>query len=299
MLNIITRNGRRNAVYILLALGALASIGLSGYNPFNQMTAKGMLMPQLPVRAEQSHFDTISKRAYAASIVQHEVEITSGDRNVTIELAASNNNRNTSLEKGSTKKFVINIGMPKTGTTSLTDFLKQNGYECAHWRADGTIVGIEVRKNLFSNALKDFNCITQLDYCHWVSKAENISRCIWPQHEMLTELVSRFPDAKYVYTTRNTTAWFDSVSRWSDLLDRIRFSNTPGLQYGATDDEVKKWYEAKQKAAQLFFQQTHQDNRLFILPVEKSQSLAPELFVFLGINNTSVTLKYPESNTNS
>lgn len=118
---------------------------------------------------------------------------------------------------------------------------------------------------------------------------------------MLTEFVSRFPDAKYVYTTRNTTAWFDSVSRWGDLLDRIRFSNTPGLQYGASDDDVKKWYEAKQKAAELFFQQTGKENRLFILPVEKSQSMAPDLLVFLfggNINNTSVTLKYPQVNTN-
>ena len=73
------------SVHILLALGALASLGLSGYNSFYRMTAKGMLVPQLPERAEQSHFDTISKRAYAASLVQHEIEVTSGDRNVTWE----------------------------------------------------------------------------------------------------------------------------------------------------------------------------------------------------------------------
>ena len=61
---------RVGSVYILLALGALASLGPSGLNPFNQMAEKGVLKLQLPVRAEQSHFDTISKRAYAASLVQ-------------------------------------------------------------------------------------------------------------------------------------------------------------------------------------------------------------------------------------
>mmetsp|Transcript_6464 Transcript_6464/g.26183 ORF Transcript_6464/g.26183 Transcript_6464/m.26183 type:complete len:275 (+) Transcript_6464:218-1042(+) len=72
------------SVYILLALGAV-SLGLSGVNPFNQMAVKGVLKLQLPVRTEQPQFDTISKRAYRLSLVQHEVEITDGDRNVTWE----------------------------------------------------------------------------------------------------------------------------------------------------------------------------------------------------------------------
>ena len=204
------------------------------------------------------------------------------------------------MEPGS-RRFVINIGMPKAGTSSLTSFLNQQGYECAHWKANGIYVGIEVRRHLFSNALKDFNCFTQLDYCEWVSKAENISRCIWPQREMLTEFVSSFPKAKFVYTTRNASTWLDSVSRWGDLLDRIRFSNTPGLQYGASDDEVKKWYEVSRNAAQLFFQQTGKGNQLFVLPVEKSQIMAPDLLAFLfgeDINNTNVTLNYPQTNKN-
>ncbi len=191
-------------VYILLALGGLATLGFSGLNPFNQMTAKVMLMLRLPVRTEQPQFDTELK----ASVIEKPLRMQQGS---------------------GLRRLVINIGMPKTGTSSLTSFLNQQGYECAHWRANRTHVGIEVRRHLFSNALKDFNCFTQLDYCEWVSKAENISRSIWPQHEMLTEFVSRYPKAKYVYTTRNTSTWFDSVSRWGDILDRIRFSSTPGI----------------------------------------------------------------------
>ena len=76
---------RACSVCILLALGALASLGPSGLNPLYQMAVKGVLKLQLPVREEQSHFDTISKRAYAASLVQHEVVITDGDRNATWE----------------------------------------------------------------------------------------------------------------------------------------------------------------------------------------------------------------------
>ena len=73
------------SVCILLAIGALASLGPCGLNLVNQMAVKGVLKLKLPVRTEQPQFDTISKRAYAASLVQHEVEITDGDRSVTWE----------------------------------------------------------------------------------------------------------------------------------------------------------------------------------------------------------------------
>jgi hypothetical protein len=155
------------------------------------------------------------------------------------------------------------------------------------------------RRHLFGNVPGDFDCITQLDFCEWVSKTRNISRCIWPQHDMLSELVSRYPAAKYVYTTRNTTTWFDSLSRWGDFLDRIRFSNTPGLECGASDADVKKWYDTKHKAVQRFFQQTGEENRLFMLPVENTQSMAPDLLDFLfkgNINKANVTREYPREN---
>lgn len=206
------------------------------------------------------------------------------------------------------KPFIINIGMPKTGTSSLSTFLNQQGFRCAQWQVGDTKIGNEMElsirsgRQLFGDYLSDFNCITQLDCCDWVSQAENLSKCIWPQHDLLSELVSRYPAAKYVYTTRNTTTWFDSVSRWGDFLDRIRFSNTPGLQYGASDADIKKWYEAKQETAQRFFQQTGKENRLVMLPLEKSQIMASDLLDFLfegNIEKAKVTREYPRDNRNS
>jgi len=87
----------------------------------------------------------------------------------------------------------------------------------------------------------------------------------------------------------------------STKSDRIRFSNTPGLLYGASADNIRDWYETKQNAAQHFFKQLGKENRLFILPVEKAQNLAPDLLGFLFNGNTSkvnVTLEYPQVNVN-
>ena len=87
MLNSRTRNGIRNAVCIFLALGPLASLGLSSFNPFHPDDSKWYeLYTMTSSTRGTTSFDMVSKRAYAASIVlQYELDSSSVDRNVTWE----------------------------------------------------------------------------------------------------------------------------------------------------------------------------------------------------------------------
>ena len=263
-------------------------------------------LPRVAVRREQNAYLGKSTHEFDTLISSGKLPVLKGNTKDDVEYQQSHATFLDVLDKHTRSKLpgplVINLGMPKTGTTSLTKYFKQLGIECAHWKTkDKRIIGEAMTSSLHSKKpifkdLPNVRCLTQMDFCRWTDKKRRISECFWPQIDMLQTLVKRFPSAKFILTTRNVDSWFDSVSRWSDLLDRIRCSSSSLLRYNATDEEVKTWFVNHTNSVKAFVE----SKNLMELTLEAAQTQAEAVKSFV-FGNEHVSLpksEYPKSNIN-
>jgi hypothetical protein len=151
---------------------------------------------------------------------------------------------------------IIVVGLPKSGTTSVTAFLKSFSINAAHqfipldkcsnypnlypisaievdqklkWKSvklptHKCFVGNLIHKSLSQNQdplsilfhYKYF-AITQMDACYEVN--------YWPQIDALNSILNAYPNAYYIHTIRpNLTAHVNSILHWSDLSHRMKVS---------------------------------------------------------------------------
>lgn len=148
---------------------------------------------------------------------------------------------------------LIVIGLPKSGTTSLTEFLKMFGIKAAHQFFDmsncreiwpvpavsvdndikwkrirypthkcfvGELIQLaigEKKHPLFYVFESGIFAVSQMDACYEVD--------VWPQIDALTFFMESYPNAYYVHTIRpNVTAHVNSIMHWSDLPKRMRLN---------------------------------------------------------------------------
>lgn len=88
---------------------------------------------------------------------------------------------------------VFGIGLPKTGTVSLTHALKILGYSAIHQPLPGQIPGLEK-----TVALYDASCGTQLAW-----------------NDNYKQLDKFFPNSRFILTTRSLSSWLRSYETWS------------------------------------------------------------------------------------
>lgn len=151
---------------------------------------------------------------------------------------------------------IINLGLPKSGTTTLGEALKQAGLRVADWRirpgqTDNraivrSFVGRLMYDGYFSHGdplalMPEFDAFSEIDI---VRNGLNL----WPQTDwgLLSAIRQHHPGARFVLTYRDAAALSDSMARWSNLGNRRLPQNTiPGLPlgYGQTDGERIRWIE--------------------------------------------------------
>ncbi|UWQ07040.1 sulfotransferase [Aliiroseovarius crassostreae] len=151
---------------------------------------------------------------------------------------------------------VINLGLPKSGTTTLGQALKQAGMNVADWRIrrgqskDDRLARTFVGKLMYDGYFQDgdplskmaeFDAFTEIDV---VREGLNL----WPQCDwgLLAAIRAHHPGAKFVLTHRDPVKLSDSMGRWSNLgRTRLPSNAIPGLPegYGRTDAERIRWIE--------------------------------------------------------
>lgn len=152
---------------------------------------------------------------------------------------------------------VINLGLPKSGTTTLGHALKVSGLKTADYRIrphqtrDETLrrqfVGQLMYEGYFHQGdplarMEDFDCFTEI----------NVLRgdlSIWPQMDwgLIDAIRTCHPGARFVASWRDPRAMSDSMLRWSNLgTERLPRGHIPGLPagFGVTTDERIRWIEA-------------------------------------------------------
>lgn len=151
---------------------------------------------------------------------------------------------------------VVNLGLPKTGTTSLARALKVAGFRVADHRIRPRQTDNETLKDAFVAELlyqgffqsgdpaeffEDFTALTEVS-CLRKGKS------LWPQMDfaMIDAIRVHHPEVRFVASRRDSWDVSQSMLAWSDLgTDRLIAADVPGLPagYGETTSERVKWID--------------------------------------------------------
>ena len=129
------------------------------------------------------------------------------------------------------RPLVLNLGLPKTGTTSIAAYFACNGWRSSHWNCGNAskcavcmmswLVAVAQREHSGSRGWRerldmsgelqrhcgDFDVFAEIDL-------QMHSACIYPQVEHLHTLVRVLPKACFILTVRPMEHWLRSVRAW-------------------------------------------------------------------------------------
>lgn len=151
---------------------------------------------------------------------------------------------------------VVNLGLPKTGTTTLARALKIAGYRVADHRIRPRQTETAALKDAFvaellyrgffqsgdpAELLENFNAVTEMSCLRK-------GRSLWPQMDfaMIDAIRKHHPDVRFLASRRDAWDVSQSMLAWSDLgTDRLHSADIPGLPagYGETSAERVAWIE--------------------------------------------------------
>jgi hypothetical protein len=153
---------------------------------------------------------------------------------------------------------LVNLGLPKSGTTTLATALTHAGWVAAdhklrrvHSRAPGlggTFIAKQLYDGYFSASGDPFAVLDRFyDALTEVSVLKG-PLSLWPQcdYAMIKAMRQARPDLRFVATWRPPEAVSDSMRRWTNLgTDRLPHGAIPGLPhgYGVTDRTRIRWIE--------------------------------------------------------
>ena len=152
---------------------------------------------------------------------------------------------------------VVNLGLPKSGTTTLARALREAGFTVADYRIRkgqthrpdlrGRYVGGRIYHGYFTSGdplteLGEFDAFTEVS----VLRA---AQSFWPQTDfgVIEAIRSHHPGAKFLASSRDAADHAMSLLRWSDLgSHRLPRHTIPGLPrgFGETNHERIRWIEA-------------------------------------------------------
>ncbi|MDJ0822147.1 MAG: hypothetical protein QNJ09_10125 [Paracoccaceae bacterium] len=150
----------------------------------------------------------------------------------------------------------VNLGLPKSGTTTLQKALEDVGWLVADHKVRRTVAkypdtgGTFIARQIYNGYFETGDPFRYLDFYDALGEinALNGPRSYWPQCEYaLVQAMRASPaNVKFVATWRPPADISDSVGRWSNLgSQRLPRANVPGLphDFGGTDAERIRWIE--------------------------------------------------------
>jgi len=152
--------------------------------------------------------------------------------------------------------MIVNLGLPKSGTTTLDQALQSAGLKVADHkmrRADAPrpeLAGRPVARVLYDGYFQTGDPLADLGQYDALGEISilrpNLS--LWPQTDwgLLSALRDRHPETLFVATRRPAAAISDSMMRWRNLgTQRMPNGAIPGLPvgYGATTGEQLRWID--------------------------------------------------------
>lgn len=147
---------------------------------------------------------------------------------------------------------IINLGLPKSGTTTLARAFSEAGLTVADWmlRAPNGdklgFVGRQMYAGWFESGdpllhMRDYDAFTEISV---IRRGRNY----WPQTDwaLLDAIRRHHPGALFLLSARDPVQHADSMRRWSNLgRRRLPEHEVPGLPlgHGAGPGELERWIE--------------------------------------------------------
>lgn len=147
---------------------------------------------------------------------------------------------------------VINLGLPKSGTTTLGKALERAGFRVADYRLRHQrderrgFVGILMYRGYYETGdplhyLAEFNALSEVEVLRQHRNA-------WPQTDwgLIAAIRTLHPGARFLLSNRESSEHASSMRRWSDLgTTRLPMGAIPGLPigFGANPGELERWIE--------------------------------------------------------
>lgn len=149
---------------------------------------------------------------------------------------------------------IINLALPKTGTTTLTDALRHAGLTVADWKIrkgqstqDG-LTGKHLGKIIYTDYFTSGDPLARLSEFDAINEMSmvNSEASLWPQTDwgLLSAIAAHHPGVKFVMTTRDPAKAADSMMRWNSLgKTRLPLADVPGLPrgFGKRNQHLEQW----------------------------------------------------------
>ncbi|MDQ7071582.1 MAG: hypothetical protein Q9M48_12745 [Rhodobacterales bacterium] len=156
-----------------------------------------------------------------------------------------------------TRLKVINLGLPKSGTTTLGRALKMAGLKTADYRIrphqtdDSAIHDAFVGDLMYRGYFHTGDPLAHLGEFDGFSEISTLraGHSLWPQMDfgLIRALRKHHPDTRFLASKRDAFAMSQSMLAWSDLgIERLPEGAIPGLPagYGETTKERVQWIES-------------------------------------------------------
>jgi len=142
---------------------------------------------------------------------------------------------------------IFNLGLPKSGTSTLQVALHSAGRETLHWysrRAD-TYIGAAMYKRYLAgqSITHDFqwaDAITQADLM-------TLETSYWPQMDpaLMKALLAQNQGMRFTLNIRDPAKTADSMERWSNFMTRLHKIGAPGLppRMASRKGAIVRWIE--------------------------------------------------------
>ncbi len=151
---------------------------------------------------------------------------------------------------------VVNLGLPKSGTTTLAHALRLAGLKVADYRIrrrqtpDAELHNAYVADLMYRGFFETGDPLAHMDDFDGFSEVSCLTatHTLWPQTDfaLIAAIRVAHPGVRFVASRRDARAMSDSMLRWSNLgTERLPAGDVPGLpaRYGATTRERMTWID--------------------------------------------------------
>ncbi|MGI3168119.1 sulfotransferase [Pseudooceanicola sp. C21-150M6] len=185
---------------------------------------------------------------------------------------------------------VVNLGLPKSGTTTLGRALRRAGLHVADHRVhagetkrpelEEAFVADLLYKGYFASGdplaeLQEFDGFSEIS-------ALRVNNPAWPQFDfgLIEALRQVHPDIRFVATWREAEEISTSMLNWTNMVERMVKAPLPGLPlgYGAEDAERVRWIVGHYSSLTRYFA----EDPHFLLLDMAAEDAADQLASFIG-----------------
>jgi hypothetical protein len=151
------------------------------------------------------------------------------------------------------KLKVINLGFPKSGTTTLARALRAAGLKVADWKLNPSESGGQrgyVGRLMYAGFFRSGDPLALMPSYDAFTEIDIIrnKRNYWPQTDwgIIRAIRACHPGARFLLSTRDAMEHAGSMLRWSDMgTRRLPQSTIPGLPkgHGGSAEDLALWIE--------------------------------------------------------